>query len=365
MQLIVGSYTEEMPFVRGQADGVLTAAFDAASGRIGPVSTAAVARNPSYLVRSADGERLFTVNETRAFAGQPGGGVTAYARDPRTGALTPLNSRPSLGDDPCFITLDPAQRFVLVANYGVEAGSVTVYQLEPDGRLGALTDHVEHAGSGPVPGRQENSHAHMIAADPVTGDLFVADLGSDTVRVYALDQDGRLVPKDGSLVRAAPGAGPRHLAFHPDGRHLFVVNELDSTVSALRRDGGRFAVAGRASTLPAAGSDRPGNPPGPGNAAAALRVTPSGRHVLVSNRGHDSIAVLRFAPGTAELSPVGHAASAGATPRDFVVTPDGRYVIVAGQDNDTLASYAFDDEAGTVRLVHTVAAPTPVCLALA
>jgi 6-phosphogluconolactonase len=94
-------------------------------------------------------------------------------------------------------------------------------------------------------------------------------------------------------------------------------------------------------------------------------VTPSGRHVLVSNRGHDSIAVLRFAPGTAELSPVGHVASAGATPRDFVVTPDGRYVIVAGQDNDTLASYAFDDEAGTVRLVHTVAAPTPVCLALA
>ena len=122
MQLIVGSYTEEMPFVRGQADGVLTAAFDAVSGRIGPVSTAAVARNPSYLVRSADGERLYTVNETRTFAGQPGGGVTAYARDPRTGALTPLNSRPSLGDDPCFITLDPAQRFALVANYGVDAG---------------------------------------------------------------------------------------------------------------------------------------------------------------------------------------------------------------------------------------------------
>lgn len=362
MQLIVGSYTEEMPFVRGQADGVLTAAFDADSGRIGPVSTAAVARNPSYLVRSADGERLYTVNETRTFAGQPGGGVSAYARDPGTGALTPLNSRPSLGDDPCFITLDPAQRFVLVANYGVDAGSVTVYQLEPDGRLGTVTDHVELAGSGPVPGRQENSHAHMIAADPVTGDLFVADLGSDAIRVYALGQDGRLVAKDGSLVRAAPGAGPRHLAFHPDGRHLFVVNELDSTVSALRRDGERFAVAGRASTLPAAGPD---SSAGPDNTAAALRVTPSGRHVLASNRGHDSIAVLRFAAGTAELSLVGHAASAGATPRDFIVTPDGRHVIVAGQDNDTLASYALDDEAGTLRLVHTAAAPTPVCLALA
>lgn len=365
MQLIIGSYTEEMPFVRGQADGVLTAGFDAASGRIGPVSTATVARNPSYLARSADGERLYTVNETRAFAGQPGGGVTAYARDPRTGALAPLNSRPSLGDDPCFITLDPAQRFALVANYGVDAGSVTVYELEPDGRLGAVTGHVEHAGSGPVPGRQDNSHAHMIAADPVTGDLFVADLGSDTIRVYGLGEDGRLVAKDDSLVRAAPGAGPRHLAFHPDGRHLFVVNELDSTVSALRRDGGRFAVAGRASTLPGAGPGSPGNPPAPGNTAAALRVTPSGRHVLVSNRGHDSIAVLRFAPGTAELSLVGHAASAGATPRDFIVSPDGRHVIVAGQDNDLLASYAFDDDAGTLRLMHTVTAPTPACLTLA
>ena len=197
----------------------------------------------------------------------------------------------------------------------------------------------------------------MIAADPVTGDLLVADLGSDAILVYALDPDGRLVPKDGSLVRAAPGAGPRHLAFHPDGRHLFVVNELDSTVSALRREGERFTVAGQASTLPAA--------PGPGNTAAALRVTPSGRHVLASNRGHDSLAVLRFAPGTGELSLVGHAASAGATPRDFVITPDGRHVIVAGQDNDLLASYAFDDDAGTLDLVHTVTAPTPVCLALA
>ncbi len=363
MQLIVGSYTEQMPFVRGQADGVLIAAFDAASGRIGPVSTAAVARNPSYLARSASGERLYTVNETRTFAGQPGGGVTAYARDPRTGALTLLNSGPSLGDDPCFITLDPAQRFVLVANYGVDAGSVTVYQVEPDGRLGTVTDHVEYAGSGPVPGRQENSHAHMIAADPVTGDLFVTDLGSDAIRVYALGQDGRLVHKADSLLRAAPGAGPRHLAFHPDGRHLFVVNELDSTVSALRRDGERFTVADQASTLPAAPS--PDNALGPDNTAAAIRVTPSGRHVLASNRGHDSLAVLRFAPGTAELSLAGHATSAGATPRDFVITPDGRHVIVAGQDNDLLASYAFDDDAGTLRLVHTVTAPTPVCLTLA
>jgi 6-phosphogluconolactonase len=196
----------------------------------------------------------------------------------------------------------------------------------------------------------------MIATDPVTGDLLVADLGSDAILVYELDLAGRLIPKAGSLVRAAPGAGPRHLAFHPDRQHLFVVNELDSTVCALRRDGDRFLVAGQVSTLPAAAA---------GNLPGAIRVTPSGRHVLASNRGHDSIAVLRFEPGTLTLSPVGHAASAGAFPRDFVITPDGRHVIVAGQDNDLLASYEFDDDAGALRLLHTVAAPTPVCLTLA
>jgi 6-phosphogluconolactonase len=357
MQLIIGSYTEPMPWGRGKADGILTAAFDPATGRIGPVSTAAAARNPSYLAVSASGERLYAVNETRAFEGQPGGGITAYARDPGTGALSVLNSRPSLGEDPCFITLDRGERFALVANYGTEAGSVTVYQVEPDGRLGAVTDHVVHTGSGPVADRQASSHAHMIATDPVTGDLFVADLGSDAIVVYALDPAGRLTRKADRLLRAEPGAGPRHLAFHPAGEHLFVVNELDCTVSALRRADDRFLAADRVSTLPAA--------PGPDNTAGAVRVTPSGRHVLASNRGHDSLAVLRFEPGASALSPVGIVASAGATPRDFIITPDGRHVIVAGQGNDLLASYAFDDDAGTLRLLHTVTAPTPVCLTLA
>ena len=141
-----------------------------------------------------------------------------------------------------------------------------------------------------------------------------------------------------------------------------MVNELDSTVSALHRDGDRFRVAGQASTVPAAALPAV---PGPDNMAAALRVSPSGRHVLASNRGHDSLAVLRFEPGTATLSPVSTAASAGTTPRDFIITPDGRHVIVAGQDNDVLATYAFDDDAGALRLLHTVIAPTPVCLTLA
>ena len=357
MDLIIGTYTEQLMDVAGQADGILTAGFDDASGRIGPVSTLATARNPSYLAMAAAGGNLYAVNETLTFAGQDGGGITAYARDTATGALTELNSRPSLGPSPCYVALDRTGRFVLAANYGTDAGSVTVYSVEPGGGLGEVTSHIELAGSGPHPQRQASSHAHMTAIDPVTGDVLVADLGSDTVLVCALDSAGRLTARPLAALAAAPGAGPRHLAFHPDGRYLFVVNELDNTVCTLRRDGAGFALAHRVTTLPAGtGAD---------SLAGAIRVSPSGRHVLVTNRGDDSIAVLRFDPSGPALSPVGHTASEGEVPRDLIVTPDGRHVIAACQNGNLLASFGFDDGTGALAPRHTAAAPTPVCLLMA
>jgi len=357
MHLIIVTYTEQLPHVHGKADGILAADFDPASGRIGPVTALAAARNPSYLAASSSGENIYAVHETLTFDDEPGGGLTAYARDRRSGHLTRLNARATVGESPCHVALDGAGRFVLTANYGVDAGSVTVYRIEPDGRLGDITDHVKLTGSGPDPVRQAASHAHMIASDPVTGDILVSDLGSDTVLVYALDRDGRLAPKTAANVAAVPGAGPRHLAFHPDGRHLFIVNELDSTVCALRREDDHFVVTDRVPTwLAAAGGQ---------NLAGAIRVTPSGRHVLVSNRGHDSLAVLRFDPSASALSLVGITPNVGECPRDFVVTPDARHVIVASQDGDHLGFYEFDDDAGELRLLHSAVAPTPVCLMLA
>jgi len=357
MHLIIGTYTEQLPHVDGKADGILAARFDPGSGRIGPVTSLAAARNPSYLAVSASGDNVYAVNETVDFEDQPGGGITAYARDRRTGDLTRLNARATVGKSPCHVALDRTGRFALTANYGVDEGSVTVYRIEPDGRLGDITDHVKLTGSGPNPVRQAESHAHMIASDPVTGDILVPNLGSDTVLVYTLDRDGRLAPKAAATVAAVPGAGPRHLAFHPDGRHLFIVNELDSTVSALRREDDHFVVTDRVPTWPAGAGGQ--------NLAGAIRVTPSGRHVLVSNRGHDSLAVLRFDPGSSALSLVGLTSNAGECPRDFTLTPDGRYVIVAGQDNDQLTSYEFNDDTGALRLLHSAVAPTPVCLVLA
>lgn len=357
MQLVIGTYTERLPDVDGKADGILVASFDNTSGSIGPVTTAAAPRNPSYLAVSATGENLYAVSETLDFEGGPGGGVTAYARDPRTGDLTALSAAPSLGDLPCYVTLDGTGRFVLTANYGTGIGSVTVYQVNPDGSLGSRTDHVTHFGSGPDPVRQANSHAHMTAVDPVTGAVLVADLGCDAVMLYTLDAAGRLRPGDPVRLDAVPGAGPRHLAFHPDGQHLFVVNELDSTVDVLRREGATFIRTDRGSTLPAHASGE--------NGAAAIRVTPSGRHVLATNRGDDSIAVFRFDAATSTLQPLGHAASPGKSPRDLAVAPDGRHVIIACQDSDLLATYQFDDDTGQLTLLTTTAAPTPVCVTFA
>jgi 6-phosphogluconolactonase len=357
MQLIIGTYTEQLPHVNGKADGVLGASFDPLSGRIGAVATLAAARNPSYLAASASGEHVYAVHETETFEDRPGGGITAYARDPGSGHLSPLNARGTEGESPCHVALDRTGRFVLAANYGLDAGSVTVYRIAPDGRLGDMTDHVTHSGTGRDPVRQASSHTHMTTSDPVTGDILAADLGSDTIFSYTLDSAGRLSPRTSANLPAEPGAGPRHLAFHPDGRHLFVVNELDSTACVLRRDGDRFAVTDRVPTLPA-GADGP-------NLAGAIRVSPSGRHVLVSNRGHDSLAVLRFDPAGASLSVAGITPAAVECPRDFILGPDGHHVIVAGQDSDQLACFAFDDDNAALRLLHTADAPTPVCLVLA
>jgi 6-phosphogluconolactonase len=253
------------------------------------------------------------------------------------------------------VTLDPTGRFVLTANYG--SGSVSVYPVEAGGRLGEMADHVQHTGSGPNSERQESAHTHMIAFDPVTEGVLVADLGADTIFTYTLDPAGRLVP--GAPLKTPAGAGPRHLAFHPDGRHLFVTHELGGAVATLRRDGDGFAPVGTTPTVPP-GTDVD-------NLPAAIRVTPSGRHVLASNRGHDSIAVFAFgaygASGAPGLSLVGTTPT-GAYPRDFILTPDGRRVVVASQDSDVIASYDHDDDTGALRLLDQVSALTPVCLVL-
>ncbi|HWD07387.1 MAG TPA: lactonase family protein [Amycolatopsis sp.] len=346
--LVIGTYTEKLPHVDGHATGILGASCGT-DGITGLTVTAEV-RNPSWVSTTADGRFLYAVVETVEFEDQPGGGVAAYARDPESGALTLLNTASSRGVEPAHLDLDPAERFVLVANY--RTGSVSVFRREPGGQLGELVEHVQHEGSSVHPVRQTGPHAHQILFDPVTGELLVPDLGLDAVLVYRLGEDGHLTERQDARITCAPGAGPRHLAFHPDGEHLFLLNELDSTLAVLRRSGDRFIETQLVSTLP---EDFSGH-----NQTSAIRVSASGRSVLVSNRGHDSIAVFAFDGAKVQLKLT--EPTRGREPRDFVLTPDDAHLFVGNQDSDTVLLFTFDEAEPSLTLVSTTEVPTPVCL---
>jgi 6-phosphogluconolactonase len=351
-ELIIGTYTERLPHVDGKAEGILSCRCEA--GTISPVRVLARTRNPSFLVVSPDGRYLYAVNETVEFEGQPGGGVTAFARDTRSGDLSLLNTRPSGGVEPAHLELDPSGRFLLVANY--RSGSVAVFGLAADGSIGPMTDHVKHQGSSVHPVRQTGPHAHMIMFDPATGDVLVPDLGVDAILCYELSDEGKLAERPRRRIGTVAGAGPRHLAFHPGGAYLLVVNELDNTLVALRREGDGFVTTDVAATLPEGFHGH--------SQAAAIRMSPSGRTALVSNRGADSdtIALFRFDADKGTLSPAGFAPTQGREPREFIFSADGHFVIVASQDSDALVVMQFKEDVPQLRYVSSAPVPTPVCL---
>jgi 6-phosphogluconolactonase len=347
--LVIGTYTEKLPHVDGHATGILSTTFNGVS--FSKPTVEAEVRNPSWVTTTADGRFLYAVIETVEFDGKPGGGVAAYARDPETGHLILLNTAPSAGVEPAHLELDPTERFLLVANY--RTGSVAVFLREADGSLGEMVGHVQHEGLSVHAVRQTGPHAHQILFDPVTGDLLIPDLGLDAVVVYQFRGDA-LVERPEARITTVPGAGPRHLAFHPDGRHLFLLNELDSTLVVLRRNGDRFVQTQVVSTLP---PDFDGH-----NQTSAVRVSKSGDYVLASNRGLDSIAVLAFDASTSSVKLKLVEPSLGRQPRDFIQTPDGRHIVVGNQDSDTIVVFAFDESAPSLKFVSQTDVPTPVCL---
>jgi 6-phosphogluconolactonase len=348
--LIIGTYTSNQEQPDERLSGILAASYDGTG--VAGLTAAARLPNPSWVTAAADGRCLYAVAETTDFAGRPGGGVAAYARDPVSGAVTLLNAVSSGGAEPAHLGLNPSERFVVVANYG--SGSVSVFAREADGRLGAMTGHVQHHGSSAHPDRQVGPHPHQICFDPVTGDLLVPDLGLDAVFGYRLGEDGALTERRAARLVGSPGAGPRHLAFHPGGQYLFVVNELDSTLVVWRRDGDGFVQIAVASTVPDSFTGH--------NQVSAVRVSASGRSVLAANRGHDSIAVFAFDPDTGKLASTLMAPSGGREPRDFILTPEGTGLLVANQGSDAVTLFDFDEERPCLRFVSATLVPAPACL---
>lgn len=347
-----GTYTRRESFVEGEGAGIYIFRFDPATGAFDYQSTCRGLINPSCLALSPAQDRLFAVNEIyRGVA--PSGSVSAFAIDVHTGELTYINSQSTHGFAPCHLSVDLAGRYVLVANY--ESGSLAVVPVLSDGRLAPATDTIRWRGSGPHP-RQANSHAHMIIPRPGTGYYYGADLGSDRLWIYQLDsENGKLVPNIPSLVQLPPGTGPRHLAFHPNGRFAYTVNELASTVTLLHA-GDRSGALIPGQTLSTLPDENDGE-----NLAGEIQITPWGRFLYATNRGHDSIAMYDIDQDSGRLTLIGHQPTYGRGPRHFAFDPTGTYLVVANQDSCTVVSFRVDHTTGNLSLIEpTAQVPTPV-----
>lgn len=346
----IGTYTG------AQSRGIYVTRFDRATGRLTPPELAAETRNPSFLAPHPDRPLLYAANEVSDFEGQPAGSVSAFAIDAATGRLDFLNRVSSRGADPCHLVVDATGKNVLVANYS--GGSVASLPIRPDGGLSPASAFVQHRGSSVDPGRQKGPHAHAVQLDPENRQLLVADLGLDQVLLYRFDAGrGALEPGAPPFAPLDPGAGPRHLAFGPGGRYLYVVNEMNLTVRVFRYDAGRLSGEQTVSTLPA------GTKPGRDDSSAEIQAHPSGRFLYVSNRGADTIAVFAVDPTNGQLTPVEHVSTGGRTPRNFTIDPSGGYLLAANQKSSTVVVFKIDPQTGRLSPSgQTVAVGTPVCL---
>ncbi len=348
----LGTYTG------AKSKGIYLTHLDPATGALSAPELVAEIRSPSFLAWHPSGRFLYAVNESGSNDGKSGGTVTAFGRA-TDGRLQMLNQRSTKGAHPCHLVVDSTGRWVLVANYS--SGNVVSLPIEDHGALGEPASVVQHEGSSVNEKRQKGPHAHCIQLDPANKFAFSADLGIDQIRIYRFGGwAGVLQSNDPSNVKLPPGSGPRHLAFHPGGRHVFVINELLSTLATFQYDPakGSLKAAHSLSTLP---PDFTG-----ANTTAEVVVHPSGRFVYGSNRGHDSIAAFRFREAESKLEWIGATPSGGKTPRNFNIDPSGRWLLAANQDSDSVVVFGVDSETGALRETgHRIEVGAPVCVKFA
>jgi 6-phosphogluconolactonase len=353
-RVYVGTYT------RGASRGIYVVGFDPSSGTWTSVpALAGQSENPSFLALHPSGRFLYAVNEVADFKGARTGAVSAFAVDQATGHLALVNQQPSEGANPCHITIDAAGRNALVANY--TSGTVAVLPIARDGRLGPASAVRRRSGSGPVRARQEGPHAHQIVLDASGRFAIWTDLGTDRVVVDRYTAGaGTLEPNEPDGVGIQPGSGPRHLAWHPAGRVLYLLNELSSSVLALRFDASRGALE-VFQTVPARSAGASGQ-----NTAAEIAVSRDGRFLYTSNRGDDDIAVFAVDGASGGLTPVAHVPTGGRTPRNFAIDPSGRWLVVANQGSNSIVVFRLDSATGVpARAGPSASVPEPVCVLFA
>jgi 6-phosphogluconolactonase len=325
----------------GTSQGIYVATLDETTGALSAPRLAAAIGNPGFLALHPSKTWVYSVAGSRAADGSWKEEVAAFAVQ-QDGSLTLLNTRPSGGNGPCHISVDASGRVLLLANYN--GGTVVSYPIRDDGSLGPAASTVQHEGSSVNPQRQKEPHPHGIYPGPTQTHVYVPDLGLDKVVIYRLDAAGaRLLPNMPAHASTEPGGGPRHMAFHPNGRWAYVNLELTSRVAAYRVDAASGALESFQvlSSLPAGAQAE-------GNSTAEIAVHPNGRFVYVSNRGHDSIAVFAVDPQDGSLRFIEATSTGGRTPRNFGLVPGGRFLVAANQNSGNVTVFRIDPERGTL-----------------
>jgi len=347
----VGTYT-----TKTNSKGIYAFRFDAQKGELKAIGVAAETIDPSFLVVHPNGQFLYAVNEVGNFNGGNTGGVSAFSIDKKSASLTLLNQVPSRGAGPCYISLDKNDAFALVANY--DSGNIASFPVMTDGTLRTASGFVQHSGSGRDKERQEGPHAHWIGTSPDDHFALVADLGLDEVIVYGFDSTtGTFMPSNNGFAKVNPGAGPRHIAFSPNGKFVYLLTEMESSVTAFSYNAksGTLAKLQTLSALPAHYSGR--------KEAAEIAVHPSGKFLYTSNRGHDSIAIFAIDQKKGTLRSLGQVLTGGKTPRHFAIDPTGTYLLAENQESNSIVIFHIDQETGSLLPTgHSIEVPSPVCI---
>lgn len=331
-------------YTGGKSQGIYVSRFDPATGQLSPPELAVPTKNPSFLATHPSGQFLYAISEVNAAPGRPAGGVAAYAVNRKTGQLTRLNEQPSGGAGPCHVSVAATGQCVLVANYG--SGSIAALPIQADGSLAAPATTIQHTGASVNPKRQAGPHAHFITPSPDNRFALACDLGLDKILVYPFDAaSARLATNALPAANVPPGAGARHLVFHPNGRLVYVINEMALTITVFDYDAAtaRLSEKQNVATVPA-GYVRTEKDSG-----AGIAIHPNGKFVYASNRGLDDLAVFAVDEPTGKLTLVQNEATQGRTPRHFAIAPGGRWLLAANQNSDSVVVFALDPETGRLK----------------
>ena len=348
----VGAYTTRLGHVDGKAAGITLWTVNIKTGELKQTGGPWDIANASHLCLGKDKRFLYSISEITEYKGKRDGYLTQFSIDEETLMLTDLGTVSSNGPGPAYLSTDQTGKYLLLANY--VNGNIIVYPIQKDGMLGEATANEMHEGSSVNPGRQEGPHPHALLASPDNKFVYSPDLGIDKIKTYAFDDTtGTLTPRPDLDVTTPPGSGPRHFEFHPSGRYAYVTLELSSQVAAYTYDNGALKQIGIYDMLP---DDFKGE-----SSSAEIRVSPNGRFVYASNRGHNSITAFAIDQNSGELERIQIISTEGEIPRNFALDPSGAVLVAGNQNSHTMISYTVHPETGILTATgHKAEALSPV-----